>query len=95
MTTESEAREIKSAIESFQLKDEQVVQATHQTNIQLAKDWWETVKPTIPTTRQEALDVYNFIKNLLKTETDRYRLQLLNKKLEQANEKFKEIKASL
>ena len=54
--------------------------------------WWDTVKPSIPTTRDEALTAYRFIESLLSTETDRDRINLLRQKLNLANEKFKERK---
>jgi len=93
--SENQAREMFAAIQDFQLKDAQAEKVTYDNNIAIAEAWWDTVKPPIPTARQEALDVYNIIVQLLKSETDEFRLFILNTKLQQANEKFKEIKASV
>jgi len=54
--------------------------------------WWNTIKPRVPTTRQQAIDAYRFIKNQLTIETDRYRLGILRTKLEEAETKYKERK---
>ena len=91
--TEQEARDMIAAINLAGQKDAQQAQALFNANKQTALNWWDTVKPAIPTTRQQALDAYNYIKNLLITQTDEFRKIILREKLEQANEKFKEIKA--
>ena len=78
--------------------------AQRQIQIQLAQDWWDdTIKPTLVWNntqslidqRANILIDYNMIKGLLDTETDLFRLRLIRQKLEQANDKFKQIKANL
>jgi len=94
VVTEPQAREMQAAIESFQAKDDQTTQAQHQVDIGIATAWFSTQKINIQaaTTRTQALDNYNQIKSLLQIETDAYRLGVLRKKLDEANEKYKEIK---
>ena len=73
-------------------------------DIGIANDWWDnTIQPTLvwnntqPLVDQRAniLIDFNNVKLLLDTETDKYRRFVINQKLEQANTKFKQIKASL
>lgn len=90
--TEQDAKDMRDAMNLLQQKEQQQTQTQFDTNIQTALAWWDTVKPQIPTTRQEAKDAFDFIEQLIKTETDTFRLTVLRKKLEEANEKFKEIK---
>jgi len=92
MVTEQEAKDMREAIRLLEQTESQQVKVQRDINIQTALDWWDTIKPDIPTTRQEALTVHSFIKGLLETETDQYKLTILRKKLEEANEKFQEIK---
>jgi len=92
--TEQDAIDMRDAMNLLQQKEQQQVQALYDTNIQIALTWWNTVKPTTPTTRDEAKDAFDFIEQLLKTETDRYRLIVLRKKLEEANQEFIERKAN-
>lgn len=92
MVTRQEAIDMRLALEELAQFEQQQAQTQFDVDLQVALDWWDTVKPAIPTTRQEALDAYRFIEDLLKTETDRFRLIVLRKKLEEANEKFKERK---
>ena len=74
----------------------------------VAQTWWDTIKPSTPTTRAEGLAAYNFVEAQLETqtinfnnETDpvqkeifKYRGVLLRQKLKLANEKFRERKAN-
>ena len=92
MTTEQEARDMRDALKLLEQKEAQQQQLINQAKIQVAIDWWNTVKPSIPLTRDEALTAYRFIEELLNSETDEFRLQLLRNKLQLANEKFKERK---
>lgn len=94
MVTEQEARDMWAAIQAFQQKDADAQKAVHENNIRTAQNWYNS-HPEInhnPTTRAEALEVFNKIEQMLRTETDRYRLTVLINQKEFANEKFKEIK---
>ena len=66
MTTEIEAREIFSAIQSFQEKDAQTSKAQFDADLAVAQTWYDTLGIDIQsaTTRTEALDNYNQIKSL-------------------------------
>ncbi len=90
--TRQQAEEMRDAIK--QLEEGEVVAAKviNDANIQVAVDWWDTIKPAVPRTRDEALAAYQFIEGLLQTETDNYRLVLLRQKLRDANEKYRERK---
>lgn len=93
-TNEAKAREIWDAITLFQDKDEQAAQARHDADIAIAEAWFDTqgIDIQAATTRAEALSNFKAIKNLLRTETDPFRKDVLRKKLNLANEKFKERK---
>ena len=86
------ADKIMTTIQTKNNADTAAAKVIRDANIQVAVDWWNTVKPAVPTTRDEALTAYRFIEGLLQTETDSLRLTLLRNKLEQANEKYKERK---
>jgi len=86
---------MRDALRQLQEVEQAQAKVIDDAKIQTALTWWNTIKPTIPATRQEALDVYDFIKGLIETETDRFRLAVLRKKLDEANEKFKEIKRNV
>jgi len=90
--TPADAQRIFDALEELKQSKDDEAKTQREANQQIAQDWWDTIKPNTPTTRQEALDAFNFIKGKLKTEKDTWRLQLLGNKLVEANEKFKEIK---
>lgn len=94
MVTQQQAKDMRDAIRQLEASELAAIQTQRDADIAIAMTWWNTVKPSMPTTRQEALDAFNFIKGLIETETDRFRLHVLKKKLEEANEKFKEIKAN-
>lgn len=92
MVTEQEARDMKAAIEAFEKKDADAQRAIHDAEMLKAQTWYDSIKPKVPTTRDEALTAYKTIKSLTETETDNFRLRILRQKLEEANEKFKELK---
>jgi len=78
-----------------QLRDADTLQdkTDFDANIAIAQAWFDSVKPAPPTNRAEALAVFQFIEGLLQTETDIFRLKLLKIKLQEANIKFKDLKA--
>jgi len=90
--TLADAQRITDALEQLAQSKQTQANADAQARIDLVKSWWDTVKPAVPTTRREAMDVINKIKDLLKTETDRDRLSLLSNKLTEANIKYHDIK---
>ena len=94
VVTEPQAREIQAAIEAFLEKDAQIIEAQHQADSAIALAWFNTlgINIQVATTRTQALDNFNQIKLLLQTETDSFRLAVLRKKLEEANERYREIK---
>ena len=92
MVTQQEARDMWAAIRQFQEMDSDAADAARQILRDAALVWWDGIKPAVPTTRDEALAVFQFIENLLTTETDLVRLELLRKKLREANEKYRDIK---
>ena len=89
------ADKIMATIQTKNEADAVAAKTINDANIQIAVDWWNTVKPAIPLTRDEALTAYRFIDGLLDTETDSFRLELLGKKLLETNEKFKERKRNV
>ena len=109
MVTEQEARDMWTAIQQFQAADLAQERADHLAKIAVAQAWWDGIKPAVPTTRTEALAVFQFIEAEIVTqqtnldnETDpvqkevfRDRVGLLHKKLVEANEKYKEVKANV
>ncbi len=94
MVTEQEARDMKSAIEAFQNKDTQSLKTQLVADKATALTWFNGLRIDIQgaLTRDEALTNYRTIESLLKTETDRFRLFVLHGKLDEANEKYKELK---
>ena len=94
MITETEAREIQAAIEAFQVKDAQTIQAQQRADLGIATAWFNTLGINVQaaTTRTQALTNFNQIESLLKTETDRFRLFILRNKLAEANERYKDVK---
>jgi len=90
--TAIEVKEMRDKLLLLAKSEEQIEQDKRDVLIQNANDWWETIKPAVPTTRQEALDVYIFIKEKIVVEKNRYRSIVLRKKLALANEKFMELK---
>lgn len=90
--TRADAERIRDATKLLEQNETAEAKAIQDGKIQVAVDWWNTVKPAIPSTRDEALIAYNVIKELLKTETAHYRLAVLRIKLNEANDKFKEMK---
>ena len=106
MVTQQEARDMWAAIQQFQAFDEAQLESERQAKLAVAQAWWDGIKPAVPTTKAEALAVFQFIEAEIVTqktnfanETDpiqkdllRIRVSLLSRKLRQANEKFKERK---
>ena len=92
MTTETEAREIFTAIESFQLKDNLALKAISDQNVLDAQNWYQGIEMRTPTNRTQALAKFQHIEGLLRANTNRVRRGVLSKKLDEANEKFKELK---
>ena len=92
MFTEQDATDMREAIRALELKEQLQAKAANDIKIQEAEDWFITIAPKEPTTRNEALDNFKTIQNLLKTETDPFRLELLIQELEIANENYKEQK---
>jgi len=94
VVTESEAREMKTAMEDFQTRDNQLTQAQARADLSTATDWFNTlgIRIQAATTRTQALDNFYQIESLLKTETNRFRITILRQKLDEANEKYKQVK---
>ena len=94
MVTEQEARDMKTAIESFMNKDLETIKNQTDANKAIALTWFNGLRIDIQTatTREQALVNYNAIESLLKTETERFRLVILREKKEEANEKYRELK---
>jgi len=84
--------EIRDKLKQLEDADNAQVQATFDANMVIANTWWDSIKPAAPTTRAEALVVFKFIEDLLKTETDEFRMKVLRQKIRLANEKFLERK---
>lgn len=82
-------RDILKQLEEFESNEQRVINEARRVVVEA---WWDTVKPDVPQTRDEALEAYRFIEEKLKTETDGDRLALLRQKLQLANEKFMERK---
>ena len=96
VVTEQEARDMVDAIEAFQLKDSNAAKAVNDTNLATAQTWFDGLIQIItnPTTRDDALSNFNAIESLQKTETDQFRLSILGKEKQLANEEYKTIKAA-
>ena len=90
--TKIEIKEIRDKLRVLEQKEADDVKVISDAKRKIASDWWNTIKPTIPATREEALTAYRLIEELLKTETDAGRSSILRQKLNLANEKFKEMK---
>ena len=96
MVTELKAREMWTAIEAFQAKDNQAEETQRLADLAIAETWFNILGIDIQgaTTRTEAYSNYTQIESLLQTETNSFRLKVLSDKLQEANEKFKERKAN-
>jgi len=106
MTTEAEAREISAAIEQFKSADIATREQEITDRVAVAQAWWDSIKPVVPTTRLEALAAYKFIETEIITQRTNHnnetvevqklvfrdRVNMLNKKLLEADEKYKERK---
>lgn len=95
--TEQEAIDMENATRLLQQKRQQQFQAQHETDLAIALAWFNTLGINIQasTTRTKALNNFNQIKSILQTETDVFRLTILRNKIEEANEKYKEIKRNV
>ena len=93
-TTEIQAREIHTAIGDFQSKDAQVAQVQFDMDKAVAVSWFDSlgIDITEATTRVEVATIYFQIEALLESETDRFKITVMRAKLDEANEKYKEIK---
>jgi len=94
LVTEQEARDMKTAITGFEDRDELAAQTQFNADLATAERWFNTLNIDIQgaTTRTEALSNFNQIESLNQSETDRFRLMVLGKKLREANEKYKQVK---
>ena len=90
--TNLEIKEIRDGLRLLEKSDVIAAQAVQKIEIDKVKAWWNTIKPAVPQTRDEALEVYRWIEETITTETNPDRLSLLRQKLQLANEKFKERK---
>jgi len=94
VVTPKQAREMKDAIRQLEDTENQQAQAQNQALIGQALSWFNTQGINIPaaTTRTKALDIFQQIQALLQTETDKNRLRILREKINEANDKYKEVK---
>jgi len=90
--SENQAKEMRDAIKLLEQKEAQIIQDANDAKYAVAVSWYDSIEPATPTTRAEALTVFQFVEGKLKTETDSFRLALLRQKLKLANDKYKEIK---
>jgi len=90
--TQADAIRIRDILKQLDESESTQANDIYKANKQVAMDWWNTIKPTKPTTREEALSAYQLIEGLIQTETDDWRIRVLKEKLIEANEKFKERK---
>jgi len=95
---------VRLATEFLENEERIAAQAIRDAAIAAANTWWnDIIKPTLVWRNSQTLIIqreniiidYNNVKPLLDTETDKARLFVIREKLEQANEKFKQIKAAL
>jgi len=92
VVTKQDAIDMRDALNSLNDDEDRQVQVDYRAKIIIQNTWFDTVKPPIPTTRNQALDAYRQIQTLIRNETDRFRKQFLGRKLIEANEKYKEVK---
>lgn len=92
VVTSIQAKEMRDAIQLLGQAEAQQTKIEFDANMVIAQTWYNTIKKPVPTTRQGALNKFNHIKELLETETNQFRLTLLRTKLQESNEKYKEIK---
>jgi len=107
--TQTDIVEIRNKLKQLELADEVQAEVDAVAKMAVAQSWWDALKPFIPTTRAEALVIYQFIeaekitqrtnasneRNPIQKEIYQFRVKLLAKKLDEANEKYKEIKRSI
>jgi len=94
MVTQIEAKDMRDAIKQLEVFETQQAKAQQDILIRQAEDWFRTLGINInsATTRNQALRNFQDIKILIESETERFKKAILRKKLEQANEKYKEVK---
>jgi len=92
LVSQQEAKDMRDAIKRLEQIEGQQARDANNILIAQAKAWYNTVKPSPPTNRDEALLAFQFIKVLMETETDHIKIGLLRRMLKEANEKYKEVK---
>jgi len=104
--TNSEIKEIRDKLILLEERDQKDLEDIRIANLAVAEAWWDTIKPRVPQTRNEALTAYRFIQSEIETQRTNFedetepvqkeifgfRLRVLNQKLKLANEKFIERK---
>ena len=86
---------VRQFIKDNELLERQQNKVQRQADLDIALAWYNTLGIDIQgaLTRDEALANYRQIESLLETETDNFRLFILRGKLDEANEKYKQVKA--
>lgn len=101
---ENNIDQVKTFIRNHDLLEQQNAQVKFDADKAVAQNWFTTtIRPTLTWNNTQTLDIqrvnilndYNTVKNLLTTETDRFRLIVIREILEQANNRFKQIKRAL
>lgn len=94
MVTEQEARDMQTAIDTFENKDERDRQDQFNIDKGIAETWFNTLGIDIQgaLTRDQALINYRNIQGLLVVATNRFRIIVLKEKLIEAENKFLERK---
>jgi len=90
--TEQEAIDMRQAISDLENKERQAAQTQFDADLLIARNWFLTVKPARPTTRDLALANVRFIEGLQRTETDRFRLIVLRDENAKAVLEFRALK---
>ncbi len=86
--------QVRQFIKDNELLESQQKETQRQADMDIALAWYNTLGIDIQgaLTRDDAINNYKQIELLLETETDNFRRGVLNEKLREANEKFKERK---
>lgn len=92
--TEQDVIDFENAARLLQQKRQQQAQDQHQADIAIATTWFDTlgINIQVSTTRTKALEIHDEIKQLLETETDKFRQRIISQKLFEANEKYIAVK---
>ncbi len=92
--TEQEAKDMRDALNLLAQNEAQQAQTQYNADKTIALAWFNTLGINIQTstTRTQALDNFDQIELLLETEIDVFKRTVLDQKLVEADEKFKEIK---